>query len=120
VHKDGEMLEIQIKEFYERLTVADHETPAKPPVDVVDNIFDSLAALPAARICNESRGPFASCQEFHVVTRSSLLFENVCQIEVDPGKVVCIERVLIYGIHHKLDFHVHEAKKEEGVFHHIS
>jgi hypothetical protein len=104
----------------ERLSVADHEAAAKSPVDVVDNVFDALSAFPTSRVCNEPRLPFASCQEFHVITGRRLLFENVRQIEIDPGKMVCIERIFVHGIHYKLDFHIHETKKEEGVFYHIS
>ncbi len=114
------MLEVQIEQVNERLSVANHEAAAKSPVDVVDNVFDALSAFPTSRVRNEPRLPFTSCQELHVVTSRGLLFENVRQIKIDPCEVVCVERVFVHGIHYKLDFHVHKAKKEEGVFHHIS
>jgi hypothetical protein len=120
VHKNGEMLQVEIKQLDERISVSNHETAAKPPVDVVDDVFDALAALPATRIRNELGSPFTSCQEFHVGTCRRLLFKNMREVEIDPGKVLCVERVFVDGIHDEFDFHVHETKKQEGVLDHVS
>jgi len=50
------------------------------------------------------------------MARGGLVFEDMGEVEVQPREMGRVEGVLIDGIHHELDFHIHQAKKEEGVF----
>ena len=54
------------------------------------------------------------------MARGGLIFEDVGQIEVQPRKMGGVEGVLVDGIHHELYFHIHQAKKEEGVFYFVA
>jgi hypothetical protein len=120
VHKNREMFQVEIEQVNKRLSVADHESPAKPPINVVNDVFDALTAFPASRVRNKPRLPFARCQELHVGTSRSLLFENMREVEIDPGEMLSVKRIFVHGVHHEFDFHIHETKKQEGIFDHVS
>jgi hypothetical protein len=52
----------------------------------------------------------------HPLRRLPFVLEYVRQVEVYPREMVGIEGVFIDRAHYKLDFHIHQAQKQERIF----